>query len=121
MTDTMNGVPELEWRSMEIDTSELHDAMLRTVADLHAAYGAGVIFEVQDAKVGELRNFLLSDGIPTDDGGNALIVGLWEEGEATVATYAQGLLYKAVVAPGALPVVIDNARAFLHTFGSGAR
>lgn len=106
---------------LQIEPTDLHDAVLRIVADLHAAYGAGVTFEVQEATALEPRNFVLSDGIPTDEGGNAMVVGLWNAGELTAVSYSGGNVYRAVVAPGALPVLIDNARAFLHTFGAGPR
>lgn len=118
MTTDMPMMYELD----TVNVDEIHNAMLRTVADLHAAYGAGVVYEVQDASgTGECRNFVLSDGIPTTEGGNAILVGLWPDAEMTVATYAAGVLYKAVVAPDAAPILVDNVRAFLHTYGSGPR
>lgn len=119
MTDTeLFDVPIIEG----IETEELHDAVLRIVADLHAAYGSGIVFEVQDASgVGECRNFVLSDGIPTTHGGNAMMVGLWPDAEITVATYHNGELFKALVEPLATPILLDNVRTFMHAYGSGKR
>lgn len=103
--------------------TETHSQLLRVVADLHAAYGAGVHMEVQEAALhdAECRNLILSDGTPTTEGGNAVVVGFWPEGEMTVATYNQGIMYPAVVALDASLVLLDNLRAFLHTYGHGAR
>lgn len=103
--------------------TETHSQLLRVVADLHAAYGAGVIMEVQEAggMDSECRNLLLSDGVPTDEGGNAVVVGFWPEGEMTVASYHAGVMFPAVVALDAILVLLDNLRAFLHTYGSGPR